>query len=341
MTTPENQVATDPSPHPLLPTEIDSAVESFISGLEKEQDDAALAAMPESPPGEVAPQKTEAVTPPVGTPEAPKTTDVDRGLERLVQREMELKGREDAIKGRDAEFNQLRLRLQELESKKLPDNVNNALSTDPDDVLRQLGHDPEQIVRLVLAKKMGDKAPPELQRAIRDAQAQSEVKALRDQVMQFQRNQQAQQYVAGIEAGARTYISQGVSKDAPTVAAVAKANPDRVHQEIMDEIGRDAREKSTKEPGAPVLPYDEAARRVEKRWGEMKSLLGIGSTPASTDTTKTAQGTSPVTSTPPAKPATPPKPLQPWHTRNVDELQEQGIQAALAEFRRAESATRN
>jgi len=272
----------------------------------------------------------------------------ERGLQRLVEREVEIRRKEDSLATREAAVSKLESRIQELETKasSYQSDFHEHLRMKPTEALQAAGHDPDQVVRVYLAEKLtreGKPVPAELKTAIEKAEQTYEIAKLRREQQDFQRHQAAAHFVAGIEAGARTYITQGVSKDAPTVAEVAARQPERVYREIMDEIARDAQGKAGKEPNAPVLTYDEAAKRVEARWTEFRSLFSVSAPPAAStgESSPTATKTPSKTvapqgaSTPPAKPI---KPLSSKKPATQAELEKSAIDAGIAEFKRSEAA---
>ena len=250
---------------------------------------------------------------------------IEKGFARLVEREVAIQARENALKAKEADYTALQSKLADAEKRiaSLPNM--DELGVLPGRTLRALGHDPEQVVRLYLAEKMqaeGRPVPEPLQIAIEKAQVQAELKAQRAELQRYQQSQAAQAFVAQVHAGAQQYVTTGDFKDAPTVAAVAKANPGRIYNEILDEISRDATSPG-KDPAAPILSYQEAAARVEKRWADLKALLGVGpvpgaSTPAvTTPALKTAPGKKPVV---PNKPLTTPKPAHLSERELVDAI---------------------
>jgi hypothetical protein len=329
----------------LEPTAIDTAMTDFIAETQKEFQDSFLAEEALEAP---APQDQGTVTAePVLTPEAPKEGPTDRGLERLIAREMELRERENALSREKAEVEAYRARFKELEARALPEDYINQIKLSPSEGLRRLGLDPDEIVRNALAEKLGDKAPPEMRELLEKTRLRREMEALKAQVQEGERRQAAQTYFNQVANGARDFLgkSEEISKDAPTVAHVAKNNPDRAYQEIMEEIVRDAQVRATREPNGDVMSYAEAAKRVEARWSAMKSLL-VPVTPESnpgaasmTQVADTKQNVAKETpKSPPSTIKPPERPLAPWLQTSKSE--EDAIRAAIDEWRRAESVKR-
>lgn len=320
------------------PTEIDAAMKEFIAEQEKE-----FSAVPPEPTP--APEVKPEV--PAELQIAAQPDPAERGLERLVAREVELRERENKIATYEDEVKALRARLQELEPRAINDDLLNRIRLSPSDGLRAMGLDPDEVVRLALVEKLGDKAnSPETKEMLEKAQMRKEMQALKGYIQQIERERAAKEYFNKIAEGANSFTRNldGLSKHAPTVAAVAKTSPDRVFQEIMEEITRDAAVRAAREPNGDVISYEEAAKRVESRWGAMKALLGgaapgnpaNASTPVNPGSPETKQNVA--KETPKAPPSTvkpPEKPLAPWLQKRVDE--EEAIQLALQEYRRVES----
>lgn len=324
------------------PTEIDTAMADFISEAQKE-----FAYDPEDHAAPVSPSP-EALEAPAPAPAGEETkvaeavipapAPEDRGLERLIAREMELRERETAFSREKAEMEAVRARVRELESKQVPEDILTQIKLSPNEGLRRLGLDPDEIVRNALAEKLGDKAPPEVRELLEKTKLRREMESLRAQVMEAERRQAAQAYYNQVANGAREYLVKGeeISKHAPTVAQVVKHNPDRVHQEIMEEITRDAQVRASREPNGNVMSYEDAAKRVEARWSAMKSLFAPESPAVASTPAPTMQNVAKETPKPPPSQIKPPeKPLAPWLQTSKSE--EDAIRAAIDEWRRAES----
>ncbi len=321
---------TEPKDFNFAPTEIDNQVSDFIKEI---------SAQPLEPE---APANTEQAIVQAPDPETPSQNSVedptDRGLERLVAREVDLREREAKLSGASAEVEALRARLAELEPRALTPELLDKIKLSPADGLRALGLDPDEVVRTALMEKLGDKAnTPEMRDMMEKVRIRKEMDALRAKVNDAERKQAAQAYYQTVDAGAKEYVknTEMFAKHAPTVAEVAKRHPDRVHQEIMEEITRDASIRASREPGGDVISYQEAAMRVDKRWGAMRALLGTPETGTAASTTapktnvvaKTEVKTSPTTIKPPERP------LAPWLQASKDE--DEAIREAIAEFNKA------
>lgn len=338
---------TNASPLP-GPTELDTQVNEFISTAAKEF---AIEEPSESAP---ALETTESVSPapsepaPTAAP-APSGTvsdPADRGLERLVAREVELREREARLSGAEAEMAALKTRLRELEPRAITQEQLDNIRLSPAEGLRALGLDPDEVIRQALVQKLGDKADPQLKEMLERTRLQKEMMALKAQVQEAERRQAAQAYYASVANGAQGYLSkvEELSKHAPTVAHVAKTAPERAYLEIMDEITRDAATRARQEPNGDIISYEEAAKRVEARWSGLKKMLGVDASgnPVSASTPSVpSAGPAPETKpnvgqkSGPAKVTPPEKPLAPWLRASKDE--EDAIRAAIAEWQRSES----
>lgn len=329
-----------------VPTEIDNQVSQLISQIAAEQADEVITG---EAPAQEAPGTPE-TAPPGPAPEVTNDPAAERGLERLVAREIELRERETKVKGVEQEVEALRARLRELEPRALSQEHLDKIRLSPTEGLKALGLDPDEVVRQALVEKLGDKAnDPAMREMLERSRMRKEMEALRAQVQQAEMRQAAQAYFTQVNTGARDFVSdtEGLSKHAPTVAYVAKSNPDRVHQEIMEEISRDAAVRAAREPNGDVIPYDEAARRVEARWSAMKSLLIAGVSPPSVpntaqnalnETPKTSAGANQTPKPPPSTIKPPDRPMAPWLQANKHE--DEAIREAMLEWQRLENAKR-
>lgn len=340
----ENENTSTVIDNPYGPSALDTEAEAFISDLSKdfspEVEESAASV------GGVAQAASDSTPKPAPVPE--KNEDpAERGLERLVAREVELRERETALLSTQKEMESLRSRLRELEPRAVTQDLLDKIKLSPAEGLRALGLDPDEVVRAALVEKMGDKAnSPEVRDMMEKVRIRKEMETLKAQVADAERRQAAQAYYAKIANGAREHVTNidGISKYAPTVASVAKVNPDRVFQEIMEEISRDAAYRAQREPDGDVITYEEAATRVEKRWLAMKTLLEAGATakdPAPTVGMLAAKTTVQAQTTPKSPPTTikpPERPLAPWLQRDTNE--DEAIREAILEWNRAESASK-
>jgi hypothetical protein len=258
-----------------------------------------------------------------------------RFFERVVQRELAAKEQEAKAA---ATLAQVTAKIEEykgLQGLKSTKELMEMAANDPAGVMTALGQDPAHMIKLALAQQLGDKAPPELQEFAKNYARDREVADLRAQIARSEQSRAQQDYFNSVVNGAREYVSKSVGDSTPTLAIVAKANPERAHKEIMEEIQRDAQTRGATDPNGEPLTYPEAAKRVEARMAEWKSLLGVQNSmsTASTKSTQKPNGTTPPQSKPPAKP------LRPWEQKN--NLEDQGIQDALREFHKMEAAARS
>lgn len=289
----------------------------------------------------------EGAEPPV-TEDTP-TEETDRGTERLVAREVAVRQAEESLKAREAKVAELEAQNEQLRSQvsALPQDFVEQMRHQPFEALTAAGHDPEHTLRLLLAKqfeKDGKPVPQELRQAIREAEYDYKFTQQEKKLRQIEQQREAAAFVAKVESDAREYVSklEADSKDVPLVAGVAKKNPARVHSEILDEIAKHAREAAGKNPNAPLLPFADAARLVEKRWAEMAQLIGspaASTAPAGALPEKTStQGTrSNVSATSKQKPVVAKQPLTKTPPKTQAELEKMAIDDAVQEYRRVES----
>lgn len=262
---------------------------------------------------------------------------VTRGLDRIIAREVALQSKEAAFNAQASEFAALKEEVETLRTQMPAKDVQERLTHSPSEVLKSLGHNPEEIVRVMIAEQLkaaGKPVPPELEKELEKAEAkrqsalhQRELQELRNQIEESKRAQESTTLLNTVAAGAREYVKTVDSKALPTLAGIVAVNPERANQEIMEEILSDARARAAADPNGQFMTYQEAAKRVETRLTELKSLFGPASTP-----TKQAPGKP---NTPP-QPKPPVRPLKPWEKRGQD-LENEGIEAATREFFRQEA----
>jgi hypothetical protein len=323
---------------PWQPTKLDDAAEALIREVEKDfvpvdtMDSAP--AEPSAEVGETAPSQTEPAKAVVAPP-APK-----EDLSEAVRREMGLKAREEAVGAAEARLAAMEKELNALRSKQVPEDLVEALRYNTAETLANLGLEPDHVVRMVLAHRLGDKAPPELSKEIAEMtekqRYEARIRALEQENASQKRQAAARAYIEQVQAGAREFLGKdGLSEYAPVVARVAKQNGERVFKEIMEEIERDASIKAMRDPQAPILTYEEAVRRVETRWADFSTVF----TPANDPTVpaKKAESTPPKPTNSDTGTVKPPdRPLAPWLQRET-ELESEGLKAALVEFRRLQN----
>jgi hypothetical protein len=262
-------------------------------------------------------------------------------IEGAVVRELGLRDLEARLKAREEA-----LKAREVELQSAPDWVR-ALDDDPAEALRKAGYDPDLVVRRVIAKRFeaqGKPVPDELKSTIESATKESslrkELDAIKADLRRRDSESAARTYFDQVNADARAYVTKGPGEYAPTVAIVAKQNPDRVHSEIMDEISKDAAQKAARDPNLPLISYEEAAKRVEARWAPLRSALAPASAVSlpepSTSPKSQVAGTEPPRPSTQAPATTPDRPLQnllPWQQKQSD-AEEAGIREAVAEYKR-------
>jgi hypothetical protein len=321
-----------PDPHQQANIDAEAAIKAIEA--EWSPDDApveeAAAAPAEAPP--------PAAEPPAEEPPAPE----DRSLSRLVEREVEIRRREDAVKASEERVTALQQELESLReaAKSYSGDFHEQLRLRPGEALKAAGHDPDHVVRLYLAEKLtseGKPVPPELRTAIKEAEYEYKLRTQEHRLTEYQRQQEAAQWAYGIEMGARTYLTQEFSKHAPTLASVAKANPDYALRTLMDEIAADVHSRKGKDLSATVLTYEEAAKRAEQKLAAHRKLFVQDPPSAGTTAPPGAQATTPASkATVKSSSPTAPKPLVAEKSLTQKELEEQAIAAGIAEFRRSE-----
>lgn len=268
------------------------------------------------------------------TTEEPIDPKVARTFERVVQRELAAKESEAKAAARVAELDAKIKEFQGLAGLKSTKDLMEMADNDPVGVWKTLGKDPVAMTKLALAQQLGDKAPQDLQDFAKNFARDREVKELRAQIARQEQSRAQQDYFNSVVNGAREYVSKSVGDSTPTLAAVAKANPERAHKEIMEEILRDAGTRGPQDPNGEPMTFQEAAKRVEERFSEWKGLLSV---PNSTTTASTKSTQKPNVTAPP-QPKPPARPIRPWEQKN--NLEEQGLQEAMREFHKMEAVAK-
>lgn len=283
---------------------------------------------PAEPEGDAPVEEVE----PVEEQDDPK---LSRALERTVQRELKAKEAETRAETRLAELKVKEAEFTSLRGLKSTKELMEMASIDALGAIKALGQDPDTFIRIALAQALPpDRVPAELREFTKDVATKREIAALRRQIDEQNQARTYQEFLNSVQSGARKYV-ESVGDSTPTLAVVAKADPERVYREIMEEISRDAGARASQDPNGEPLPYAEAAKRVEERFAQYRALL-LGpngtSTATSQSTKKPAASALPPQSKPPAKP------LRPWEQKN--DLEDKGLQEALREFHRMESAAK-
>jgi len=213
------------------------------------------------------------------------------------------------------------------------------LLTQPEALVQALGIPLDHVSQLMVAAKLGDKAPDEIRRAAQHARDKAETYALRDRVNGMEQERAAQEESTRVRLGATDYVATKLSEThTPVLAAAAKHDSDAVVSEIYDEIVRDAANRMHRDPNGRPISFEEASRRVERRVSRLvKSSAGAPASAPGTNAPGTAQ-IAPAAG-PAAGPKTPAiapsdlranKPLLPWQDPNRDNEVESALAEAMA-----------
>ncbi len=264
----------------------------------------------------------EPVTPPADVV-APKVPDEDvRGTLRLLEQENVLRKEREGFRSEREAFQAEVAKFKAAQAEGLSkSDVLRQVRQDPIKFFSDLGIAPEQVSRLIIAGKLGDKAPPEIREAAQAYEYDRKLERLENMIRERDYENErlrvrngTQDFLGKMDAGDSTY---------PTLAKVAAVDKTRVTDAIFAEIARDAAERGKTDPNAPLMGYDEAAKRVEDTWAVFHTAL----TPR-TDATATLAIVPPVApsavkAAPPAKRPAPPRRY--WQEDNDE------VEAALAE----------
>lgn len=318
-----------------------SALEEMIASLPPPESspEAKVAVTPEKAVEEVKadppPERPEVVEPPKAD-----NPGESAALAKFVEREVALRHERDAL---DRLRTEVETRMQALEKatatyRDFPDA--DALRADPFGFMAKMGLDPDLEVQKRLAAKLGDKAPAELRQAIRDAERDRELRALKDDLKRRDQEAANRTFFQQVHDGALTYVS-GEIKNAPTLAKMAKEDAKAAHAEIMDEIIRDANARRESDPEGSVISYEEATRRAEARIARYGKYFAApssaGTPPVTTPTQEAKAGASPA-----AKPVAPTldRPLGYWVNPDREAQREAAINEALKEAHRVTTINR-
>ena len=276
-------------------------------------------------PDEVA-DEVETVEP---AAEVAKVEVVPTELDRTVAREAAVAAKEKELEAKLAEFKRAQSPNPDLlsvsELKKLAE-------TDVPGVFAKFGLDKDHIMDVLIAEKLGDKAPPALKEKLRDYNLKREIESIRSERDNERRVSSAREYYQRVSGEAREYVTAGLDeKVAPTVSMVSKAKPDLVHSLVLSELDRDAREKVAKgETDGALLTYAEAVAKIESLFSVVAAAVKDANT-VKTTSTKTVAGKTP----PPITRQKDNKPVD-----EVAELEAKGRDTFMRTFQREEAKRR-
>lgn len=331
------------------PEQVDESAEgrelalSTIAEIEAEfNGDKAAKWLEENPPDPADEQDADPTPEPA--PQEPADEDepidpkVSRTFERVVQRELAAKDAEAKANARIAEADARMAQYKSLEGLKTTQELSKQMEYDPYSAIKAMGHNPADIIRLALAKEVLEKPVPtdpahlqsynELKDFAKGYEHKREIAELRAQVAKQEYTRRADEYVNSIRQGAREYVSK-VGESTPTLARLHKANPDKAHDEIFNEIVADAKVRSAADPNAEPMSYEQAAKNVESRLSEWAKYL----VPSTTTGTTNAKPTTPPQQKPPTRP------LKPWESSKED-IYDKGIKEALRAYHQHEAANK-
>lgn len=299
---------------------------------------AELAALLEQANADAAEEKGDEAEEPAAEPEEDKSATA--AILRMLEQEKGLRAERDAFKAEREAFEAEKQSWQEKQARQdviSAEALRRVLMTDPSKLLGALGIEPTKVSQLLIAAQLGDKAPAELRATVERAQWEARVAELETKLQQRDSESAARAETDKVRVGATEYVTKGVSKDCPTVAAVVKVDRARVEGEIFDEIVRDAAARAHREPNGKPISFEEATRRVEKRWAALsaafksqpgQSATTDGSTNATSGTTNAPKAATP--SIAPSRLA-PKAPSSPTPNYGLDPDWEQEAELALKE----------
>lgn len=242
------------------PTETDETV------TPPKQDEAEEAESPDETPKDDADEPAEA---------APAS----RAAAAIMRREAALTKRERDLADRERQLTAKLAEVQKAGPQPGVEDVVRLAKIDPVGFYTRLGLDVGDIGRIMLANKLGDKAPPQYQALARDhalrTESETRQMSLEQKIAALESRLAAKETAQATDAEVRAFKPD--PKVMPRAAKFAAANPDYFAREIMREIVDDARTRIGSEGAdAQALTAAEAAKRVEKRL----ALYGLDVPPA-------------------------------------------------------------
>lgn len=257
-----------------------------------------------------------------------------RGIQRVVQRELAAKAREEAAAAREAAAEAKLAELRSLQGLKSTKELMEMAELDPIGMMKAMGKDPDTIIKLALAQQLGDGAPQALKDFARGYETKRETAAVRAELAAMKQAQAQQEYFNTISLGAREYVKKvGDSKTLPTLARAATVDSQYVHDEIMEEIVKDARVRGAQDPDGDPITYEEAAKRVEQRLSRIAKLTG---SPGVQNRTNAAAKNAMKPNVTPPSTKSPAKPLAPWQNKSSN-VEEDGLREAMLVYERMEA----
>lgn len=274
--------------------------------------------------------EVEAATPDVADA-VDRAAEEPDGLKRLTDREAALVAKE---KDYEARLNDLKRQSQPDPDKLSLTDLRKLAETNVPGVFSKLGLDQDYVMDVLIAEKLGDKAPPVLKEKLRDYKLKKEIEAIRSERDSERAASNAREFYQKISGDAREYVSKSLDvKVAPTVSEVAKADTDFVHSLVLREIDSDARAKVARgETDGQLLTYAEAVANIETLFSKVAAVVKKG---AADTVSKKAVGTA---TSNPNIPVTRPKNDKPRD--EIAELEALGLKAGMAAYNKSQSAGR-
>jgi hypothetical protein len=249
----------------------------------------------------------------------------DEAIARVTAREAALAAKEKELETKLSEYKK---------TTSNPDVVNLAdirklAETNVSGVLDKFGLDKDHIMDVLIAEKLGDKAPPQLKEKLKDYSLRKEIEAIRSERDNERRLNEARSYYQKVSDEARSYVTTGLDeKVAPTVLKAVKADPDLVHGLVLSEINRDAQEKMARgETDGQLLTHAEAVSNLEKLFSKIAAAVKNEEVAKTTSTKVTTKTTPPIT-----RPKESNKPVD-----EIAELEKKGLDSALRTFYKEEA----
>jgi hypothetical protein len=229
--------------------QMDAEMSAAIADLVKD--------LPAAPDLEFADVVTEAVDAAPATPEPAKAPEPAIPPPPAVDWEAKFKESEAAWEAKLKDF-ETKLKVAQDKPKvpeKTPADLAREIEEDPVGFFEKAGISPEQVARLVIAARLGDKAPAEVRDAIQRHRDKSEVAALRREI----EAERTARVVEKLKSGAEAAVAKAES---PVLAALRAVDPSELTERVFGKVAEDARARNVG-PEGPFLSYEDALKAVE------------------------------------------------------------------------------
>lgn len=252
---------------------------------------------------------------------------IEAAPDRVKDLEAKLALRESEF---EAKLKDIETRLKTAQDKpapKPPENIARSIEEDPIGFFEKAGISPDQVARLVIAARLGDKAPDTIKAEIQRHKDKSEVAELRREI----EAERTARIVERLRSGAETAISKSES---PVLTAFRAVDAKELSDRVFEKVAQDARDRQLG-PDGPFLPYEDALKAVETDLSKYHRAFAVkADAPVAASAAPTNVSTPPPAGTPgrqevqrPRRAAPPRKPY--WETDDVEAERVAALQESL------------